>query len=117
MSCFEFPSASDSRSISDLRVIHSELCDLQTAVLDAREQELRTVTVCDSPMALSTEHFDVWNINVNQNQCAIVIADPTEAHLIDLQDQVISCFTSLGYSIVRKTNTLTGNTFCWEISW
>ena len=114
---FEFPSATDSRNISDLRAIHSEICALQTAILDAREQGLRMVTVCDSPMALSTEHFDAWFINVDQNQCAIVIADPDEAHLIDLQDQVIKCFTGLGYSIVRMTNPNTGNTFCWEISW
>ncbi len=114
---FEFPTATDSRNISDLRAIHSEVCALQTAILDAREQGLRTVTVCDSPMALSTEHFDAWSINVDQNQCAIVVADPDEQHLLDLQDQVITCFTSLGYSIVRETNPLTGNTFCWKINW
>ena len=117
MACFTFPSASDSRSISDLRAIHSEICDIETAILDAREAGLRTVDVCDSPMALSTEHYDAWNININQNQCSVAIADPAEAHLIDLQDQVLECFTSLGYSIVRITNPGTGNTFCWRISW
>lgn len=114
---FTFPSASDSRNISDLRAIHAEICAIQTAILDARELELRTIDVCDSPMALSTEHFDAWNINVNQNQCSVAIADPTEAHLIDLQDQVIQCFTGLGYSIVRITNPNNPNLFCWRLSW
>jgi len=87
MACFTFPTASDSRNISDLRAIHAEICDIETAILDARELGLRTIDVCDSPMALSTAHYDAWNINVNQNQCSVAIVDPTEAHLIDLQNQ------------------------------
>lgn len=117
MTCFTFPTASDSRNISDLRVIHSELRAIETAILDAREAGLRTVDVCDSPMTLSTEYYDAWNINVNQNQCSIIIADPTEAHLIDLQNQILQCFISLGYSIVRITNPNNGNLFCWRLSW
>lgn len=114
---FTFPSASDSRNISDLRILHTEICAIQTAILDAREQGSRTVDVCDSPMALDSDHFAAWNINVNQNQCSVAIADPEEAHLIDLQDQVLQCFRSLGYSIVRITDPVTPNTFCWRISW
>jgi len=114
---FKFPSASESGSIADLKAIHSEICAIETAILDAREQGLRMVTICDSPMALSVDHFNAWNINVNQNQCAIITATPTEQHLIDLQNQVIQCFIELGYSIVRVTNTITGNTFCWEIKY
>jgi len=114
---FSFPTASDSRNISDLRVIHTEICAIETAILDAREAGLRTVDVCDSPMALDPDHFNAWNININQNQCAIVVSNPTEAHLLDLQDEVIACFASLGYSITRITNPATGTTFCWRISW
>ena len=114
---FVFPSASDSRNITDLRAIHVEVCAIQTAILDAREEGLRTATVCDTPMTLSTEHFDAWNVNINQNQCAVVVSDPIEQHLLDLQNQVIACFTVLGYSIVRVTNIETGTTFCWEINW
>jgi len=114
---FNFPTASDSRTIADLRVVHTEICAIQTAILDAREAGLRTVDVCDSPMALSTEHYDAWNININQNQCSVAIVDVTEAHLIDLQDQVLACFISLGYSIVRITNPNNPNLFCWRISW
>lgn len=114
---FTFPTASDSRNISDLRLIHTEICAIQTAILDAREQELRTIDVCNSPMTLSTDHYTAWNININQNQCSIVIADPIEAHLIDLQNQVLECFVNLGYSIVRITNPDNGNLFCWKLSW
>lgn len=105
-----FPSATDSRNISDLKAIHTEVCAIETAILDAREQGLRTVTVCDTDFTNSVEHWVAFTdppdpCNFDQDQ------------LLSLQNQVLECFTSLGYSIVRKTDLNTNNTFCWVIRW
>jgi len=109
MSCV-FPGATDSRNISDLKAIHAEVCAIETAILDAREQGERTVTICDTDFTTSVEHWTAWTdpidpCNFDQDQ------------LLSLQNQVMECFTSLGYSIVRKTNLATNNSFCWIVRW
>ncbi len=112
---FKFPTAADSKSISELRAIHTEICAIETAILDAREEGLRSVTICDTPFATSTEHWDAFQ-NF-QGKCGTAGLFDDEKYLLSLQDQVIACFVGLGYSILRVTNPATGNTFCWSISW
>ena len=71
-----FPSASDSRNISDLIAIHAEVCAIETAILLAREQGLRTVTVCDTDFTNSVEHW-------------VAFTDPIDPCNFD-QDQLLS---------------------------
>jgi hypothetical protein len=108
---FRFPTAQESRSISDLREIQAEVCSLQMAILDAREMGLRSTTVCDSNMATDTDHWQTW-INGISASC-----DSVERTMLDRQESVICYFEGLGYSISRVTNEITGNTFCWVIRW
>ncbi len=105
-----FPKATDSRSASDLKAIHAEVCAIETAILEARCAGERTVTLCDTDFTNSIEHWVAFTdpvdpCNFDQDQ------------LLSLQNQVMECFTSLGYSIVRKTDTDTNNTFCWVTRW
>lgn len=113
---FKFPNAADSKNISELRAIHTEICAIETAILDAREDGLRTVTVCNTAMTMSVDHWNAFQSF--QNQCGIGVGSTDEQkNLLGLQNQIIACFESLGYSIARVTNTNTGNTFCWELKW
>ena len=107
---FSFPTATESRNVADLRAIFDENCAIGTAVLDAREDGLRVATICDSPMTNSTEHYDAFSQQLDP-------CDFDQQHLLDLQQEVIDCWTQLGYSIKRITDTDTGNTFCWEVRW
>ena len=108
---FSFPSASDSRSAADLKAIFDENCAIGAAVLQARCDGLRVAVICDSPMTNSVEHY---------NACFVDPIDPCDfdqQHLLDLQNEVETCWRQLGYSIKKITDPDTGNTFCWEIRW
>lgn len=112
---FKFPTASESKNISELKTIHTEICSIQTEILSVREEGLRSVTICDTPMTTSTDHWDAFQ--AFQGKCGTAGLPDDQKHLLSLQDQVTLCFQNLGYPILRVTNDLTGNTFCWEISW
>lgn len=105
-----FPKASDSRNIADLKAIHAEVCDIETAILDARELGNRIAIICDTAFTNSIPHWTAWTDPVDP-------CDFDQDQLLSLQTQVMECFTSLGYSIVRKTDTGTNNTFCWTLRW
>ncbi len=57
---FKFPSAADSKSASELKALHTEICAIETAILDARCEGERSVTICDTPFATSTAHYDAF---------------------------------------------------------
>ena len=100
-----FPTASESRIISDLKVVHTEVRLLESAVLDARDLGERVAVITDSPMAISVPHWEAFKRTVPNDR------------LISQQNQVIEHFEFLNYSIVRVTNITTNNTFNWEIRW
>lgn len=112
---FSFPTAAESKNISELKAIHEEVCAIQGAILDARCNGLRSISICNTPMTMSTDHWDAWQ--EFQGKCGTSGLTTDSKYLLSLQDQVIACFTALGYSIKRVTNTGSGNTFCWEVNW
>lgn len=114
MSC-NFPTADDSKSISELRTIHLETCAIQTAILDAREAGLRTATICNTAVTMSTAHWNAYQQYLGKCGTAGLTTD--DKNLLELQADIIDCIESLGYSVKRVTNTATGNTFCWVIEW
>lgn len=99
-----FPSADESRLIADLRVIHAEIRAIETDILEARDNGLRSVNVSNTGMTTSQAHFQAWKGTAPNEQ------------LTDLQRQVIEYFEHLRYSIVRK-QAATGLTFFWEIKY
>lgn len=108
---FTFPSASDSRSASDLKILFEEYCAIGTAILDARCDGDRIVTICNSTMTNSTAYYNAYFVET-LDPC-----DFEQQQILDLQQAVIDCWTQLGYSIKRITDTNTGTTFCWELRW
>ena len=105
-----FPSANESRKISDIQAIHTEVCAIETDILDSRFLGDRTVTISDTAMSTSTAHWTAFTTPLNE-------CDLDQVNLLDLQKQVIDCFQSLKYSITRVTNIGTSNTFDWVIKW
>ena len=108
---FVFPSASDSRSASDLKILFDEYCAIGSAILEARCAGERMTTVCDSFMTNSTEYYDA---------CFVEPIDPCDfeqQQILDLINEVMKCWMQLGYSIKKITDPNTGTTFCWEIRW
>lgn len=106
---FNFPSASDSRSATDLKAIFDEYCAIGAAVLQARCDGKRVAVICDSPMTNSVQHY---------NACFVDPLDPCnfeQQQLLDLQAEVEMCWRQLGYSIKKIVDTNTVNTFCWEL--
>jgi hypothetical protein len=59
----------------------------------------------DAPDPSSTSYFNAWQGNVDD-----------EAKR-DQMNEVKKYFTNLGYTTERVTNTLTGRTFKWQITW
>jgi hypothetical protein len=116
MACnaFSFPTASESRTIADLRIMQAEICALQVAILDAREAGLREVTVCDSPMATQTIYWQAWQDG------EVVASCDTSGSISTLLSRIegVECyFENLGYIVTLITNPATNNTFCWVIRW
>jgi len=108
---FSFPSASDSRSASDLKAVFDENCIIGAAILQARIDGERVATICDSPMTNSTAHYNACFVD------PIDLCDFDQQQLLDLQADVVSCWTQLGYSIKKITDTDTNVTFCWVLRW
>lgn len=108
---FSFPTASDSRSASDLQILFEEYCAIGSAILAARCSGDRTVTVCDSTMTNSTEYYNAYFVE------PLDPCDFDQQQILDLQNEVISCWQQLGYSIKRITDPDTGVTFCWVLRW
>jgi hypothetical protein len=104
-----FPSAGDLRAKKLMNSeIMREICAIRIAIIEANEACNLQVTVCDSGMTSgdeATDYFQAWK-GCNSDRFK------------ELEMQtVIECFTNLGYSIVRITNTATNNTFCWQVMW
>ena len=105
-----FPTAIELRNRKKRsRTNHDEIMFVQNEILLADEAGLIEVSVDTSPFTLpSTEaeaYYSVWK-------------GLTTDRLLELQmAEVLKFFVDRGYSIVRKTNLSTNNTFYWNIKW
>lgn len=123
MTAFSFPTAGEARDYSMLKAVHQDVCLIKTAILTGMEQGIRKVTVCDTPVNLSANHYQSWQMQVTQtqNSCGIVtgveINGTPVADLLSIQAEIIRCFTQLGYSVKQIQNPNNVTSFCWEVSW
>lgn len=86
-------------------VIFNEIRDIEDAVLTAVSAGSYEATVTGTTMTGSMAYYNVWQGTVDDRAKFIQMG------------QVITYFTDLGYSIDRRTNSATGNTFKWLVSW
>lgn len=112
-----FPTATQARNqATDNLTVLSEIQTIETAVLvSVQAGELSnteiggnttmTSTVAGAPLALAQAYFSVWKQTV-----------ANDAYAANMQS-VIDYFSGLGYGIKRVTNTVTGNTFLWYVTW
>lgn len=117
-----FPSAREARTQSrDNLFIFREIRDIEELILIAQKDNRLEVTVSSTGMTLvdnddihselllqeysAEEYFRAWKMfDVN-------------AVATEQMETVIQYFKDLGYSIVRKTNPSTLDTFVWEVKW
>lgn len=110
--------ASEARSkAKNDAVIFNEIRDIEDAILtavtagDYDTDVIGTTMTATStvgtpaPIALARVYFNVWQGSVDDRAKFIQMG------------QVLSYFTDLGYSIERRANSNTGDTFKWIVSW
>ena len=85
--------------------IFTEIRNIEDAVLSAISNGNYSAEVTDTTMTLSVTYCNVWQ-GVTEDRAKFI-----------QMSQVVTYFTDLGYSIERRTNSSTGNTFKWIISW
>jgi hypothetical protein len=94
-------------------VIFNEIRDIEDAILTSVAGGLYDATINETTMtatdvdgiAFARLYFNTWQGSIDDR-----------AKFIQM-NKVINYFTDLGYSIERRTNSLTGDTFNWHISW
>lgn len=98
-------------------IIFNEIRDIEDAILTAvnagdydADVTGTTMTATSTvgtpaPIAAARVYFNVWQGSVDDRAKFIQMG------------QVITYFTDLGYSIERRTNSTTGDTFKWILSW
>jgi hypothetical protein len=94
-------------------LIFNEVRDIEDAILSSIDSGLYDATITGtamtatvSPASLTAiQYFNTWQGSIDDR-----------AKFLQMS-QVITYFTDLGYSIERRTNPLTGNTFKWVVSW
>lgn len=86
-------------------VIFNEVRDIESAILTASADGLYEVTANETSMTSSASYFNVWQGVTPDRSKEVQMAS------------VIKYFTDLGYSIERKVNLTSGNTFDWQVFW
>jgi hypothetical protein len=94
-------------------LVFNEVRDIEDAILTSIGNGLYEATVSGTTMTATVSpdsltaivYFNTWQGSIDDR-----------AKFIQMS-QVITYFTDLGYAIERRTNSLTGNTFKWVISW
>jgi hypothetical protein len=94
-------------------LVFNEIRDIEDAILTAISAGLyeaiisgTTMTATASPESLTAiVYFNTWQGAIDDRAKYLQMG------------QIITYFTDLGYSIERRTNSLTGNTFKWVVSW
>lgn len=105
-----FPTAKQSRFKSrSTSVIFDETTDVMSKVITASEDGSLSVEIQDTymttPGTIAEEYWLVWK-NINRDD---VLQDQMNCVVRNLNDK--------GYSVNRKTNPVTDNTFIWVIRW
>jgi hypothetical protein len=85
--------------------IFTEIRDIEDQVLSAISDGDYSVEVTDTTMTLSVTYYNVWQ-GVTEDRAKYI-----------QMGQIVTYFTDLGYGVERRTNSSTGNTFKWIISW
>lgn len=93
-----------SKAQNDL-VIFNEVRNIELAILTASAAGSYDITLSTTTMTTSATYANVWKG---------VVAD--RAKEIQMS-AVVKYFTDLGYNIDRRTNSITGNTFNWQVYW
>ena len=86
-------------------VIFAEVRDIELSILTASAAGHYETTLTNTTMSTSSNYFNVWRGNTDDRAKEKQMAT------------IIQYFTDLGYTIERKTNATTGNTFNWVIYW
>ena len=94
-------------------LVFNEIRDIEDAILTAISNGIYEATVSGTGMTATVSpnsltamvYFNIWQGSIDDRAKYLQMG------------QVITYFTDLGYSIERRTNALTGNTFKWVISW
>ena len=96
-------------------VIFNEIRDIEDAILTAATAGDYDTTVKGTTMTAEVGtppvvqkarvYFNTWQGSVDDRAKFIQMG------------KVITYFTDLGYSIERRTNSVTGDTFIWIVSW
>lgn len=105
--------ATESRSKSrNDRVIFDEIRTIESSILDAvdagdYEVGVTSTTMTDTGagIAVARNYYATWTA-VDQNRSRVV-----------QMNSVIDYFQSIGYSIERRLNATTGDTFYWYVAW
>ncbi len=106
-----FPNAKDARNLSrNIQIINGEVNKIEDSITNALVQGEYSVTVNDSFMTTPlTSAAQAYYSSWKGNEPSIVLDDQMK--------QVEIYFTNKGYSINRKTNISTQNTFEWILRW
>jgi len=94
-------------------LIFNEVRDIEDAILSSIDSGLYEATVTGTAMTatvspgslVAIQYFNTWQGTIDDRAKYLQMG------------QVITYFTDLGYNIERRTNSLTGNTFKWVLSW
>jgi hypothetical protein len=94
-------------------LVFNEIRDIEDAILTAIGNGLYQATVSGTTMTATVTpgsltaivYFNTWQGTIDDRAKYLQMG------------QVLTYFTDLGYSIERRTNSVTGNTFKWVISW
>ena len=86
-------------------VIFNETRNIEDAILEAVADGQYKAEVTGTTITLSVTYYNVWQ-GVTDDRAKYI-----------QMGNIVTYFTDLGYSIERRTNPDTGNTFKWVISW
>lgn len=94
-------------------LVFNEIRDVEDAILTSINAGLYEAVVTGTSMTATVTlglptaivYFNTWQGSTDDRAKYLQMG------------QIITYFTDLGYSIERRTNSLTGNTFKWIISW
>lgn len=106
-----FPNAKDARNLSrNIQLINTEVNKIEDSVLESMAQGNYSVIVNDSFMtepltSAAQDYYSSWKGNT------------PSVVLNDQMNQVELYFSNKGYTINRRTNTNTQNTFEWVLRW
>ena len=85
--------------------IFNEIREIEDAILSSIDAGQYSAEVIDTTMTLSVVYCNVWQ-GVTEDRAKFI-----------QMGQIVTYFTDLGYSVERRINSNSSNTFKWIISW